>query len=86
MDDARAKRIQSLLSHPAWPELEEEIELSRNEYLRRLTAAIARGDVFDQRELDYMRGRYDGAKLVLKQPGRSIRQLDMTNKERETVE
>lgn len=85
MDDQRAKRIQSLLSHPAWPELEAEIDLARDRWLKTVTAKVAAGIITDQRELDYMRGRFDGAKMIIRQPARAIKVLDEI-RERETVE
>lgn len=85
MDEHRAVRIQSLLSHPAWPELEAEIDQARDRWLKAVTAKIASGVMTDQRDLDYMRGRFDGAKMIIKQPGRAVKVLADT-RESELVE
>ena len=85
MDEQTALTIQALLKHPAWKLLEEEIGNAHQRYLKTLTARIDSGTVLDQRELDYMRGRFDGAKLLLRQPGRAIQTRDKLEKEREQV-
>ena len=85
MDDHTALGIQSLLKHPAWKLLEQEILLAEERYSKVITARIVGGIPMDQRELDFMRGRFDGAKMILRQPGRAISLLEKLEKEREQV-
>lgn len=85
MDDKNALGIQSLLKHPGWKLLEEEIEHAHDRYMKTISARISGGIVLDQRELDFMRGRFDGAKMILRQPGRAISWLEKHDKESDLV-
>ena len=85
MDDHTALGIQSLLKHPAWKLLEEEILLAEERYSKAISARVMGGIPIDQREFDFMRGRFDGAKMILRQPGRAISLLEKREKESEQV-
>ena len=87
MDPDRAKRIETLLKHPAWPDLEAEVEEVVAKYHASLAASLLRGDAVDQRSVDVNRGIIKGMQHLVKFPSRASRVVDrVLSEEREPVE
>lgn len=84
MDEKTAREVSALVDHPAWKALTNEIEVGVEAYWERLAKTLARaGAQVDHDELQYMRGRLDGALLVLKQPGKALRLLVKIEEQKE---
>ena len=78
MDEKRAFSIESLKHTPAWDELAAELEAAEEKWWTRYRAELKLGKELDQRELDYMRGKFDGIRQLLKQPERAARVIEKT--------
>lgn len=86
MDAKRAARIEALLSVPGWDDLTSEIEEAEERYWRNHRARLTSGEPVDQREIDFMRGKFDAAKQLLKQPVRAQRILAKDAEKEETTD
>lgn len=71
----RLARIASLKTTTGWDELEAELNRAEARYWKRHQADIRSGKPVDQRELDYMRGKFDAIKVILKQPDKAANKL-----------
>lgn len=68
----RAQALGKLKDHPSWAVLEDTFEKTRAAYLDSLSRKLIAGGIdaapLDQRQLDYKRGFWAGAKAVLDNP------------------
>lgn len=68
----RARELSKLQEHPSWPILKTELERVRDLYVGRLARTFATGGIsalpLNQREIDYQRGFFRGAKWILDNP------------------
>lgn len=71
MDAKRAARIEALLTVQGFAELGEELAEAEERYWRRHRAELEAGKPFDQREVDFMRGKFTAAKQIMWQPHRA---------------
>ena len=62
------KLFDGLLEHPGWQRLAEIVRGERDRFLTSVTSALWRGEVVDQRKLDYTRGFYEGARWIIETP------------------
>lgn len=83
MSKARANRLDALRNAPGWADLEKEFAAAENRFAKRQLARIMAGEPVDQREADYMRGKLDAARTILRQPARATRYLDKLKAEQE---
>lgn len=67
-----ARELAKLKDHPSWDILRGEYEKKRDGYFNRLSLRLmsggARAATVDQREIDYQRGFWAGAKWVIDNP------------------
>lgn len=71
----RNARIAALKDTTGWDELEAELNRAEARYWKRHQADVKIGKPIDQRELDYMRGKFDAIKTILKQPDKAAAKL-----------
>ena len=72
----RLNRIASLKGSAAWADLTDELERAEERFWKRHNADMRSGKPADQRELDYMRGKFDALRALLKQPEKAARHLE----------
>lgn len=75
MDDRTAREISALVGNHAWDFLKAEVEKAEENYWKGIAARVKAGEIVDQREIDFMRGQFNGARLVLRQPEKAVRVL-----------
>lgn len=76
MDEKRAARIRQLQHVPAFAELAEELKDAEDRYWKLHIANLKAGAPLDQREIDFMRGKFDAIRTILAQPDRAARIMD----------
>ena len=68
----RAQQLSKLTEHPSWATLKEELGRVREMYQTKLSRKLTTGGInappLDQREIDYQRGFFAGAKWILDNP------------------
>lgn len=74
VDDVRA--YEELRQSAGWYRLRRAIAGRREEFIARLTGRLLRGEIVDQREIDYQRGFFAGAEFVLDQPEKAESNLE----------
>ena len=73
---AHLGRIAALKLTPGWDDLTVEIEAAEERFWRRFRSDLQGGKPVDQRELDFMLGKFAAGKAILNQPDRAVRKLD----------
>ncbi len=75
MDVDRAARIQALIAHPAFVELQAEVAELRDKYASALSAKmLADGEPFDN--FEYKRGYWDGLLTAVRYPEKAVKTLE----------
>lgn len=85
MDDKKAARIEALRHSLGWEDLKEVLAEGEDRYWKRHVAAVKRGEVIDQRELDRAMGKLDGIRAILSAPEKAARILEAVNNSEETT-
>lgn len=75
MDEQTARQISALINHDAWKALKRELERVEEAYVLQMGRRIRRGEVIPAHEISYMKGRFDGAQMLLCQPDRAVLKL-----------
>lgn len=76
MDETRAARISSLKGTTAWDDLTKELEEAEERFWKRHIADVKNGVAVDQRKLDFMLGKLDAIRTLLKQPEKASRVME----------
>lgn len=72
----RLRRLSTLTETQAFKDLATELEAAEERYWRRHIADIKLGKPLDQRELDFMRGKFDAVRVILGRPAKAAKQLE----------
>jgi hypothetical protein len=83
MDEVRAGIIAPLKHHAAFRELADDLAEAEAKYWKRFASRIKSGEVIDQREVDFMRGKFEAVRVIVKQPERAARHLERVNENKE---
>ncbi len=86
MDEARAYEIAKLAKHPGFQALSEELDAAEARYFDGVRKRAMAGIATSQQELDVQRGKFLGARLVVKQPVKAIHLLEKLEAQREKEE
>lgn len=70
-----------LRDHAGWQRLAQIVRAERDRFLNGLTSALWRGEVVDQRKLDYTRGFYEGARWLIETPEQAEASLEQAASE-----
>lgn len=82
-DDPKVRKVvedvrlfDGLMEHAGWQRLAQIVRGERDRFLTSLTSALWRGEVVDQRQLDYTRGFYEGARWLIETPEQAEASLE----------
>lgn len=80
----QAQTLSELKKHPSWRLLRQIFERKQTKYFDALASRLMRGGIdsppLDQRELDYQRGFWAGARWILDNPEQAERSLELALK------
>jgi hypothetical protein len=87
IDPDRAKRIETLLKHPAWPDLVAQVDEECARYAVSMSKALLQGDELNQRAIDFNRGLMKGMRDLVNFPTTASKIVDrVLSEERKPVE
>jgi hypothetical protein len=82
----RQEKLTALANHPSWPTLKESFEAKKNSHLNMIAAELLGEDPINQRQLDWIRGYWQGCSWLLANPGMAEHSLEAALKKARTLE